>query len=364
MTAEHLKPLTALRFFAAMWVVLFAWWPVSGFGPAPEFIARGYLGVDLFFVLSGFILCHVYLDQAGQRRFRYGGFLWNRLARVYPLHLFTLAGVGLMAGAAAVAGMSIDGNVLSWETLPANILMVHAWGVTDVAGWNHPSWSISAEWFAYLTFPIFAAAAWGLRARPLLALGLAVAALFGAYAGYQALTGQTLTLATFAGGAVRIVPAFALGCAAFLVFRAGYLANPKVALAAFLGGLVAVISSAALGLPDGVTVTVFTPMILGLAGLAAVERNPLSAGPLVYLGEVSYSVYMLCIPWQLFSVNAAQKLLGLPGETVPAWIWLPLVAMLPLLAAGTYHLVEKPARAAMKTYAARRPRERGAPQIA
>lgn len=364
MTADHLKPLTALRFFAAMWVVVYAWWPVSSFGPAPEFFARGYLGVDLFFVLSGFILCHVYLEQAGQRRFRYGGFLWNRLARVYPLHLFTLLGVGLMAGAAMLAGMSIDGNVLSWETLPANLLMAHAWGLTDTAGWNHPSWSISAEWFAYLTFPIFAAAAWALRERPNVAIVLAVLALFGAYAGYHALTGQLLTQATFAGGAVRIVPAFALGCAVFLAFRGGAVRDVRIALAVFVAALAGVVASAALGLSDGVTVSLFGALILGLAGLSSVRRNPLAAAPLVYLGEVSYSVYMLCIPWQLFSVNVAHKLLNLPGETVPAWVWLPLVAMLPLLAAGTYHLVEKPARAAMKAWAARRPRERTAPQVA
>ncbi len=362
MTAEHLKPLTSLRFFAALWVILFHWWPKGDFGPTPMLIQKGYLGVDLFFVLSGFILCHVYLQQAGEGRFRYGGFLWNRLARVYPLHLATLLGVGLLAGAAAVAGMSVDGNVLSWETLPANLLMVHAWGVTDTAGWNHPSWSISAEWFAYLSFPIFAAAAWALRNRPVVAVLLSLGALFGGYAGYQALTGEVLTLATFAGGAVRIVPAFGFGCAVFLAVRAGALSEPRVALGAFIASLALIAMCASLNAPDAVTVALFGPLIASLAGLASVARNPLSAAPFVYLGEVSYSVYMICIPWQLLAVNGAQKLLGV--EHLPLWAWLPLVAAIPLIAAGSYHVVEKPARTAMKAFAARRPRERTEPQIA
>jgi len=362
MGAEHLKPLTSLRFIAAMWVVLFHWWPKADFGPMPAFVEKGYLGVELFFILSGFILCHVYLDQAGEGRFRYGGFLWNRLARVFPLHLFTTVGVGLLAGAALLAGLAVDGNVLHWESLPANLLMVHAWGVTDTAGWNHPSWSISAEWFAYLTFPIFAALAWGLRNRPLVAAGLGIAALFGGYALYRALTGMELTLATFAGGAFRIVPPFAFGCAVFLLWRSGVVADARRALAVLFASLGGVLAATSSGAPDALTVTFLGGLILGLAGLSSTARNPLSAAPLVYLGEVSYSVYMICIPWQLVAVNGAQKLLG--TEALPLWAWLPLVLAIPALAAGSYHLVERPARRLMRAFAARRRGEGEAVQIA
>ena len=58
---QDLRPLTSLRFFAAMWVVLYHFWP--NLQPVrPAFVAKGYLGVELFFVLSGFILSHVYLE--------------------------------------------------------------------------------------------------------------------------------------------------------------------------------------------------------------------------------------------------------------------------------------------------------------
>jgi peptidoglycan/LPS O-acetylase OafA/YrhL len=76
--AANIKPLTALRFFAAFWVVLFHYWPKLDVAFTPAVAAKGYLGVEAFFVLSGFILCHVYLHGFGEGRFRYGDFLWNR----------------------------------------------------------------------------------------------------------------------------------------------------------------------------------------------------------------------------------------------------------------------------------------------
>lgn len=362
--AENLKPLTSLRFFAALWVVLFTWWPKLAIEGQPAIFQKGYLGVDLFFVLSGFILCHVYLRQAGERRFKYGSFLWNRLARVYPLHLATLLGLVALGLGAGVMGMSIDPNVLSWKTLWAQLTLTHAWGFIDVAGWNHPSWSISAEWFAYLTFPIFAACAWALHKRPRVALGLALAALFGAFAGYRALTGEELTEGTFVGGAIRIVPSFAYGCALYLVWQANLLTNLKLAWGGLAVSLAAIVTASMVWAPDVVTIALFGPLVLSLAALSRSENNPLALPGFVYLGEISYSIYMLCIPWQLLSVNLTAKLLHFESELLPLWAWLPMVALLPVFAAASYQFIEKPARLAMKGFAARHPRERTTPQVA
>jgi len=54
----NIKPLTSLRFFAAIWVVMFHYWPHLAVTGTPALVAKGYLGVECFFVLSGFILCH------------------------------------------------------------------------------------------------------------------------------------------------------------------------------------------------------------------------------------------------------------------------------------------------------------------
>jgi hypothetical protein len=111
--AANIRPLTSLRFFAALWVVLYHYWPKLDVRPSPRcWLSKGYLGVELFFVLSGFILCHVYLTALGEERFRYGSFLWNRLARVYPLHLATLLGMIALGVVAGLAGISIDAGIL------------------------------------------------------------------------------------------------------------------------------------------------------------------------------------------------------------------------------------------------------------
>ncbi|MEC8456390.1 MAG: acyltransferase, partial [Pseudomonadota bacterium] len=296
-TPADLRPLTALRFAAALWVAVYTFWPNLAGAPQTAVVAKGYLGVELFFVLSGFILSHVYLQAAGEKRFSYRGFLWARIARVYPLHLATLIGVGGLAAAALIAGMSVDANVLSWSSLPANLLMLHAWGLAPVAGWNHPSWSISAEWFAYLCFPLFAFVFWRLRDKPVAAVVGTAAFLTVLYFVFEQTAGFPLTEATIRWGALRIVPCFALGCALYLVYRkaGAQLSAPAAgAGAAIAFGLM--MGSAALGLWDGITVLCAGALILALAALPNARAGWLASRPAVYLGEISYSVYMVCVP--------------------------------------------------------------------
>jgi peptidoglycan/LPS O-acetylase OafA/YrhL len=349
--AEHIRPLTALRFFAAMWVVLFHYWPALAIAGTPLAVAKGYLGVELFFILSGFILCHVYRTALEEGRFAYGDFLWARLARVYPLHLATLVGMGVLAAGAGAAGFGVDPNILSWAALPANLLLVQAWGFAPVAGWNHPSWSISAEWFAYLTFPLFAWAALALKSRPLVAVVLAAAFMAALYAGFQALTGKPLTLATIHWGALRIVPCFALGCALHSLWRAKPAARSGPALAgAAISGAGALIFALAGGY-DTAIVLMLGGLIFFLAQAAQGGSKVMSHPALIYLGEISYSIYMVCVPWKIVFVNGASSLLKLEGDQLPWPLWLIFLAGVIPLAAASYHLIEKPARSRMKLWA-------------
>ncbi|NBB13851.1 acyltransferase family protein [Caulobacter sp. SLTY] len=346
--AAHIRPLTALRFFAAMWVVLFHYWPnLQGAAPLAV-IGKGYLGVELFFVLSGFILCHVYLESFGEGRFKYGAFLWNRLARVYPLHLATLLGVIALGLAATAAGFNVGDGVLDWASLPANLLMVQAWGLAPEAAFNHPSWSISAEWFAYLSFPAFAWASWRLRDRPWMGAGLALGFMAVLYPVFEALAGYSLTQATIHWGALRIVPCFALGCAMHGLWRAGAVRSLRhAATGACLMGAGALVAAIG-GAPDVLSVAAFGGLILCLAGVAEHGSRFASGSGFVYLGEISYSIYMICVPWKLLFVNAATKLLNTTDNQLPWYIWLLFIASVVPLAAASYHLIERPARARMK----------------
>ncbi len=354
-TPADLRPLTALRFAAALWVAVYTFWPNLAGAPQTAVVAKGYLGVELFFVLSGFILSHVYLQAAGEKRFSYRGFLWARIARVYPLHLATLIGVGGLAAAALIAGMSVDANVLSWSSLPANLLMLHAWGLAPVAGWNHPSWSISAEWFAYLCFPLFAFVFWRLRDKPVAAVVGTAAFLTVLYFVFEQTAGFPLTEATIRWGALRIVPCFALGCALYLVYRkAGAQLSAPAAGAGAAIAFVLMMGSAALGLWDGITVLCAGALILALAALPNARAGWLASRPAVYLGEISYSVYMVCVPWNLLAVGLAAKLTEAPDKQLQIFVWLAILALLPVVAAVSYHLVERPARQALSGLTKRR----------
>jgi len=346
-TPIDIRPLTSLRFLAALWVVVYLMWPNLAVGGMPALAAKGYLGVELFFVLSGFILSHVYLQSFGEKRFGYRGFLWARIARVYPLHLFTLFGV-MALGLAATA---IDASILSWKTLLPNLLMVHAWGFAGEAGWNHPSWSISAEWFAYLTFPVFAAAAWKLRNRPWLATGAAALFLAALYVGFERVAGYRLTEATFKWGALRIVPCFAYGCALYLVYRRAPL--PRAGLLALAAAVVMALSASLMSW-DGITVLSGGLLILALASIPANKAGVLGSAPAVYLGEISYAVYMLCAPWQILAVNVAARLTGAEDKQLPLVLWLAVIAGLIVAAAIVHQLIERPARRFLRGWAAKR----------
>jgi len=356
-TPPDLRALTTLRFFAALWVVLYTAWPYLDVSFVPVAVTKGYLGVEAFFILSGFILSHVYLEAAGQKRFRYGGFLWARIARVYPLHLVTLFGMIGLGVAATVAGLSIDGSLTDWRALPAHLTLTHAWGLAPSAAFNHPSWSISAEWFAYLSFPAFAFVAWRLRDRPVLATGLAAGFALGLYAVFEPLAGYSLTEATFRGGLLRIVPCFALGCALYLVHRRGPI--PHAAPVALVSAA-AVMASASLDLWDPITVLAAGGLILGLGALDNARAGVLASRAGVYLGEISYSIYMVFAPVLLLTTNIAARLTGAEDKQFHVIVWLALLGAIPVTAMLTYHLVERPARKALRGIGDRREARRAA----
>ena len=105
--------------------------------------------VDFFFLLSGFVIGVSYLDSMRGVK-DYAAFLRARLARIYPLHLLTaLASLALLPVSAIFRLPVNHPEILGLSGLPANLALIHAWGVLDHPSFNVPSWSISAEWFVY-----------------------------------------------------------------------------------------------------------------------------------------------------------------------------------------------------------------------
>src|SRR5246127_5651007 len=160
----EIKALTGLRIIAAVWVVLFHFQSLlrdaaPGFRDALTPVLNcGAQGVDLFFILSGFVLTWNYLDRMGGAWSTRATlhFLWLRLARVWPVYLVTLHLAALWAIFTLHVGHvpSPDAGQLTAISYVRQILLVQLWFVPffDNSSWDGPAWSISAEWLAYLLF--------------------------------------------------------------------------------------------------------------------------------------------------------------------------------------------------------------------
>ena len=277
MYPADLKSLTGLRIVAAAWVLVYHFRNRLGLDlEQVGMIDKGYLGVDLFFILSGFILSHVYVRAWAEGRFPYGSFLWARLARLYPVHLLTLGATIMLWGLGRWAGARFEAAAFDPAAIPQHLLLVHAWWATPTVQWNFPSWSISAEWFAYLTFPAFALASLTLRRRPIVAVVLAATLFFSLDAIVQAY-GGSLTRLTAHGGVLRIIPSFAMGVA---LHRLGSTRAPPT-LVAHTGMGVAVVwivVAATLGLADRWTWLGLAALIYCTAETAKAGRGGVLAG--------------------------------------------------------------------------------------
>jgi peptidoglycan/LPS O-acetylase OafA/YrhL len=342
----ELLPLTAIRGLAAWWVVLFhlrfllaPWLPDR----AMAVLANGNLAVDLFFVLSGFVMYLNYGERVVLSRVSIGEFLFRRFARVYPLHLLILSGFLAYAAAAAAFGRSA---IPDPGYFIASLFLVQNWGFHETLAWNVPAWSISTEFFAYLAFPALLAILAPSR-RPAWLLVALIAALSVSVQLYFDAFGYPFPNAVPQTGLFRCVVQFAAGMLLCELYRrcAGKhrLARPLFALAFASWG--------AFGLFEAPVVPLgWAALVLALA----LKRGggPLSSAPLVWLGRVSYATYLshyllLILFKYLFVTEGA--------AVSPLWLASYLAAVL-AASAILYHGLEVPAqRGLLRLWKRRRP---------
>lgn len=165
----QLHSLTGLRILAAL-VVYLSHIPVPQGAPEPvrTFMGAGYIGVTLFFTLSGFILTVNYRDRLQRLSARaVGKYAVARFARIYPLYLLILVAI--------IARLELQGS--STHGWLSHVLMLQAWAPHDseAFAFNGPAWSVSIEFFLYACFPIVVVALVRVRStRAVIVLGLLV----------------------------------------------------------------------------------------------------------------------------------------------------------------------------------------------
>ena len=238
--------------------------------------------VDFFFVLSGFVMIHTYRSRleslAAVRKF-----LTLRLGRLYPLHLATLLCwllIELAKRAAASGGIEVAPGERTVGSFIANLLLIHALGPFNGAQWNVPSWSISAEFWAYVVFAAVCRRAVFAAACVLAFIGLAVC---------WSTTGDLSSIEIYAFP--RCLFGFFSGVLGWRIYST--LVERKIKVAAYWPVAIAVGSAVFLiskksGLEDFLAVPIFMLLIVFVA-----LSNAFNQRRLVAIGTISYSIYMV-----------------------------------------------------------------------
>jgi peptidoglycan/LPS O-acetylase OafA/YrhL len=299
--------LTGLRIVAALWVVLYhAAFALSGvferhLEPVWPILRAGWLGVDLFFVLSGFVIANAYLSTLGPRFAvrPVARFLWARFARIWPVWVVVsgLFMVFLLITGAADEPGSGSAPVTLLNTLD-QLLMVQQWNSAGIERTSYvvPGWSLSAEWLAYVCFPVAALFLFRLRRLPalVLAAGSVLALVPSAYLTYKVGDATDRWEIRIAGGFLAGVLMGMAVARVRLTARVERIAA-GVALAVVVE-LVIVCWWSIVQQPTsyaGVGVVLF-PVLVGALALSRTGlARPLQAPIMQLGGKISYSLYLV-----------------------------------------------------------------------
>ncbi|UCI05931.1 acyltransferase family protein [Mesorhizobium sp. B1-1-8] len=375
MAGERFLVLDSWRGICALLVALFHF-PTTSMISQSAFVGGSYLFVDFFFVLSGFVIASSYGSRLSEPD-DLARFALVRFGRIYPLHVLMLAAFAAFEALRQVVpqlhgtGAAPFTAGFDLKSLVANLLLLQGMGVEDHLSWNAPSWSISAEFFAYLLFAgvVFAT---GRQAWIWFAAGAATAPFF-----LLAFSTRHMDV-SFDFGFIRCLYGFSLG-ALLAWFQHDSIATARQALSGGAGRVAWTLAELAMILVIVLFVSVAgtndtgiaAPVVFALAlYLFAHEGGLVSAllrsRPMLMLGSLSYSIYMVHIFVQGRMINVGgileRKLgLGIIGDLVlrgepatgfgagSAWIgFAALVAMLVAVVIAswfTWRFVEMPALA-------------------
>lgn len=365
--AINLPNLTPLRGFAALLVVYFHFNEIAVQFVKPEqtmFLRKCYLMVDLFFIMSGFIMLHVYGDSfaksLGGKNF--GTFIKARFARLYPLHLFTLLAAIILFYVSTAPVDAVSARISNPMAIPTNLLLLHSCGFHDIFTWNVPSWSISAEWWAYLVFPFLALLLSKNKRIGLIVISFLAVTL---YFSIVFLLPRTNPFApgipnlehdldvTFDYGYLRGLAGFMIGMLVYVGYQ-----NKKIS-ALFskdiigIAGIIVLFASMHFGFNDLVYIPLFMIVVLCFSTNEGAIAKICSLKPLQYLGDISYSIYMVHALIIFYAGDYLLETLGITFKAneahqvsfVSGLLACTLFAMIVVVVSSiTYYLIEKPFR--------------------
>lgn len=296
MKVQRYRALDGVRGIGAFTVLLYhmKWNSIFTLNPI---VGNGFIAVDIFFILSGFVIAHAYINDISERNDLLR-FMSLRIFRIYPLHLFLLVIFVLMeflkyAPTAKSAPFSGEASI---QMLFATAALVQAWGYFGHNSWNSPSWSISCEMFAYIIFA-FVTLTGVVRARyfvPFVAFFAALSYLF------VAIYKNGLADAIYQVSLVRGLGGFSIGTCIYLISnrynRETIVVLRSTAIATALECIALFILVVLLWWVQGWQIIYVLPVLAILIFLFSQEAGAVSrllCGSLFQLlGELSYSIYL------------------------------------------------------------------------
>lgn len=316
----EIKSLTGVRGIFACYVMAFHLFTRDHGEYLNTFLINGYLSVDFFFLLSGFIMSMVHNEFSIKGKGDYVDFMYKRFCRIYPLYLFLLITTILIT---SIHTKQFESPIL---------IFINATLFQSFFGYNYiaSSWSISTELFAYMAFPplIFILS----QKRNIIPFTiLSIAALI-----YITLNNNILTMSVNVTGGwqsvLRCLSDYVFGVTAYVLYCKGIKISRNMSYI-FLAFVTYMLFQRYY---DIYIILLCAAIIPSLTDKHNIVSKFLSTRPVHYLGKISFSLYLI----HSILINQISFLFDFAGSyKIQAVIILSF-----MLSALTYHFVETPSR--------------------
>lgn len=350
---QEILALTGLRGIAATVVMFYHFGGNSLLsGVSARILGHGYLMVDLFLILSGFIIAMVYgrLFEEVISWENVKNFLIRRIARIYPLYAVTTLTAGILVA---------TGWMDHWPgpeiPVSAFINLTMLQSILHIPSLDTPGWSVSAEWIANLLFPLFAL---GMLCQRRSWYWISLIAVV-SFVTLPFLTSLPILIdePKRAGlldiwnystvcPVIRCIADFILGMVVFRLAQLKWIQRVSSFSMTAPLLLITILALMSVKQADVWIVALFPLFILVLIPNNNLISYIMSSKPIYKLGELSYSIYLIHNQMNYFILVLAKQFvaIGLHEKIAHALAMMIFAAFVVLLADFTYRLIEKPAR--------------------
>lgn len=261
----------------------------------PKLFAANYLAVDLFFILSGFVLAFAYQDRLK------GDLTWREFSKLRFIRLYPVFLLGAVLGAVWLVSRELltGGGVSNWAiaAISLSLVMMPSPHAKNLYPTNGPSWSLLFEILINLVYAVVAK--W-LSLRALVCIVLLSAVGLVAAAWYQQSTNIGFLWTHLYGGAARVSFGFFAGVLIFQAYNIGYRA-PEVPAAFLVIALIAALAFSGLYI-NMVKILFLFPLIVWFGASIKISGHYFSKIA-SYCGLISYPIYMIHVPMMAFVAN-------------------------------------------------------------